>query len=206
MFNVCYNCGLYHADKQVDEAQSVAICPACSFRHPFTMLPLFVIGGPSGVGKSTVLQTLIGTINEVVLLEADILWRKEFNKPESNYRDFFDVWLRIAKNIAQSGRPVALFGAGFVVPENLSRSVEHRYFSTIHYLGLICSNEALTERLQARPTWRGSADTIEAQVSFNRWLKENAHQSMPPIELLDTTNASVEETAAQIRTWIKKRL
>lgn len=200
MFNVCYNCGLYHADKQVDYDLSVALCPACNFRHPITILPLFIVGGASGTGKSTVLPKLVGTIDEVVLLEADILWGQT-----SATSNFFEVWLRIAKNIAQSGLPVALFGAGFVVPENLESCIERRYFSTIHYLGLTCSEEAQIERLQSRPTWRHTAEILDEQVAFNRWVRENAEKTTPPIELLDTTNISVEETAAQIRAWIKRK-
>ncbi len=59
MFNVCYQCGAYHVDKEVEG--NVAICPACGFRHGFRRLPLLLIGGASGVGKSTICQHLTGT-------------------------------------------------------------------------------------------------------------------------------------------------
>ena len=66
---------------------------------------------------------------EVVLLEGDILWRPEFNRPEEKYRDLFETWLRMCKSISQSGRPVVMFTAGIGVPENVEGCVERRYFS-----------------------------------------------------------------------------
>ncbi|MEZ4519803.1 MAG: hypothetical protein R3C44_24235 [Chloroflexota bacterium] len=62
------------------------------------------------------------------MLESDILWRPEFNTPENQYRDFFELWLRMAKNISQSGQPVILFGAGFAVPSNMKPVRERRCF------------------------------------------------------------------------------
>jgi hypothetical protein len=72
MFNVCYNCGLYRADKLIDPAGPYAICPECGHRHPFGQLPLFIVGGASGSGKSTLCQALTGAVTEAVLLDAEI--------------------------------------------------------------------------------------------------------------------------------------
>lgn len=117
MMNVCHNCGLYRADKTINPEGPFAICPECGHRHPFLYLPLLIVSGASGSGKSTIChhllggQTKFGLCHEVVLLDCDILWRAEFDTPENNYRDFFETWLRVCKNIGQSGRPVVLFGA-----------------------------------------------------------------------------------------------
>ena len=94
MMNVCFNCGLYRADKVIDPEGPYAICPECGHKHPFRQLPLLIVAGASGVGKSTVCRRLMGRVPEVVVLEADILWRDAFNKPEDAYRDFFERWLR----------------------------------------------------------------------------------------------------------------
>lgn len=203
MFNVCHNCGLYHADKIIDPAGPYAICSECGYKHLFRQLPLLIVSGASGAGKSTVCQRLLGKLDSVVLLDSDILWRPEFNKPEENYRDFFETWLRMAKNISQSGRPVVLFGAGIGVPGNIEPCVERRYFSDIHYLALICDEEVLTERLRARPAWRGSGEEayIQEHVRFNRWFKEQGHKSSS-ISLVDTTDLSLQTTLEQVRSWI----
>ena len=75
MFNVCLECGAYHADKQIEPDLSVARCPACGHAHPFRRLPLFLICGASGTGKSAICNELAGRFDAVVLLEGDILWR-----------------------------------------------------------------------------------------------------------------------------------
>ncbi len=119
MINVCSKCGAYRADKVVDSSRSVAVCPECAHIHPFRFTPLFLVGGASGAGKSALVEPLIRRQPPVVVLETDILWRPEFNKPDEHYRDYFETWLRLAKNIAQNGRPVLLLGAGFAVPGNI---------------------------------------------------------------------------------------
>ncbi len=206
MLNVCCQCGLYRADKIIDPAGPYAVCPECGYRHPFLRLPLLVVSGASGAGKTAVCQRLLGRVTRAVLLDMDILWRPEFNRPDTHYGDFFDTWLRMCKNISQSGRSVALFGAGAGVPENIEPCVERRYFSQVHYLALVCSDEALTERLRQRPAWRGTREPayIEEHMRFNRWFK--AYQGQPPIDLLDTTNTPIEETAQQVAAWIEEKL
>ncbi|MBX2999464.1 MAG: AAA family ATPase [Caldilineaceae bacterium] len=205
MFNVCYNCGLYCADKIIDPVGPFAVCPECGHRHPFLALPLMIVSGASGAGKSTVCNYLTGRAHDAVLLDADILWRSEFSKPEDNYRDFFDTWLRMAKNIGQSGRPVVLFGAGIGVPHNLEGCVERRYFSAIHYLSLVCDDDVLTQRLKQRPNWRQSSGHpfIEEQLSFNRWFREyNQTVGQPPITLVDTGTLTLEESARTLVDWM----
>ena len=200
MFNVCHRCGAYHADKIIDPAGPYAVCPACGFPHPFQQLPLFIVSGASGAGKTSVCQHITGMVKDVVPLDQDILWGPAFDQPETNYRDFFETWLRLCKNIGQSGRPVVLFGAGAGVPANIEPCVERRYFTTVHYLALVCADEVLVERLSRRPAWRASSDPafVESQVQFNRWFKTQA----PAITLLDTTAATVPETNARVVEWI----
>ena len=170
MFNVCYACGLYRADKIVEQSEQPgyadAICPVCGHRHRFRQLPLLIVTGASGAGKSTICQQLAGEIDYAVMLDVDILWRPEFDRPETSYRDFFETWLRMAKNIAQAGRPVVLVGAGVGVPENLAPCVERRYVGAIHYLALVCADDVLATRLHSRPAWRQSSsdEYIEALV------------------------------------------
>ena len=205
MMNVCFQCGMYRADKTIDPAGPFAICPECGFKHPFLQLPLLIVSGASGAGKSTVCQRLTGQTTQAVLLDSDILWRSEFNSPETNYREYFELWLRLCKNISQSGRPVVLFGAGAGVPENIEDCVERRYFSAVHYLALVCSDRALSERLQARPVWRGTRDLkyMEEHIRFNRWFKEYVGE--PEIERIDTTDIPPEETVTRVAAWIHKR-
>ena len=206
MFNVCPECGGWTPDKKVDYQRAIAACPQCDAEIPVQLQPLFILTGASGAGKSATCMALMGRLTEVVVLEADILWFDYFHDPEK-WSLLFDLWLRMCKNIGQSGRPVLLCGAGMGVPANLQASVEHRYFSTIHYLALTCDDATLTERLKARPAWRGiDDDFIKSQLEFNNWFKTEGPQQEPPIALLDTTDITVQESVRQVEEWVAQQL
>ena len=228
MFNVCVNCGHYHVDKEVtDPATSVefshprspdhwqqdawlafATCPRCGRAYPFLQLPLLLVGGASAAGKTAILHELSGRFAAAVLLEADLLWLREFEAPSDGHRRFFETWLRMAKNIGQSGRPAALFGAGLAVPENIEQCLERRYFGRVHYLALVCEEDLLRQRLLARPAWRksGQAEQLAAQLNFNRWLQTDGPHQTPPVTLLDTTGTSVRDSAIAVKGWMKHAL
>jgi hypothetical protein len=200
MLHTCLKCGAYHADQIIDPAGPYAICPECGNSQPFRWLPLLIVSGASGTGKSTICQALTGKLTNVIPLDSDILWSPAFNHPEGGYRDFFETWLRLCMNISQAGRPVVLFGAGVGVPNNLESCIGRRYFPAVHYLALTCDDEILRERLLNRPAWRQSSDTIRDQIKFNLWFKTNGSA---PIDLLDTTTATSEETLQQVTAWIE---
>jgi adenylate kinase family enzyme len=199
MFNVCRNCGECRADKTIELEGPYAICPNCRFRCEFIRLPLFILTGASGVGKSTVCLGLAARMNDVVVMESDILWRAEFNQPETDYRDYRETWLRVCKNISQAGKPIVLCGVG--LPNQFEQCIERRYFSELHYLALICDDQILPSRL----TWRGSPtdEFIKEQVAFNRWLINNAQNTEPTMTLLDTSELTVDETVQRVERWIR---
>ena len=202
MFNVCPKCGEESADKIIDPEGAYAVCPDCNYRHKFLRLPLFVLTGASGVGKTTTCLALAARANDLVAMESDILWRDEFNQPETNYRNYREMWLRVCKNISQAGKPVILCGAA--LPAQFEQCVERRYFSDIYYLALVCDDEVLASHLRNRPPWRTTAadEQIKEQVAFNRWLKDNARSTRPPMSLLDITELTVDQTVEGVMRWV----
>ncbi len=206
MINVCDNCGEYRIDKRIDPDRSVAICPICQHPHPFRLQPLYFVCGPSGSGKSAVCQLLTGQLTDLIPLDSDILWQPAFNQPEESFRNFFETWLRMAKNIGQSGKPALIFSAGGI-PANVELCVERRYFSKVHYLAFVCDDDELAARLKQRPTWRGSRDGkfIDGQLGYNRWLKQNGPSARVAIDLLDTTDHNAASTAEAVRAWLKTK-
>jgi len=206
MINVCDNCGEYRIDKKIDPIRSVAICPLCQHPHPFRQQPLYFVCGPSGSGKSAVCQLLTGQLSDVIPLDSDILWQPAFNQPEESFRSFFETWLRMAKNIGQSGKPALIFSAGGI-PANVEPCIERRYFTQVHYLAFVCDEDELARRLRHRPTWRGSRDSrfIDGQLGYNRWLKQSGPAARVAIELLDTTNQTAVRTAEAVKTWLKAK-
>lgn len=208
MFNVCPVCGMYEVNKTIKHATDTcfAICSSCGYRHPFLQLPLFVLTGASGTGKTAIALSLAALTHEVVVLETDILWDERYNTPETQYRAYRETWLRLAKNISQSGKPVLLCGTA--MPDQVEPCLERRYFSDVCYLALTCSEEELIKRLTGRPSWRESGESgfLERMIHFNRWFNENGKTSIPIIELLDTTGITVEDTARTVLDWVRSRM
>ena len=204
MFNVCPNCGEYRVDKLVLAEGPYAVCPVCEYRHRFVRLPLFIVTGASGTGKTTTCLTAAAATRDFVVMESDILYSDEFNKPGTDYQRYRELWLRVCKNISQAGKPVILCGS--CIPSQFESCVERRYFSELHYLALVCDDEAVALRLRARPAWRRTSDDeyIARHVEFNRWLKENARSTEPPMTLLDTTEIGVDESVERLLSWAGK--
>lgn len=172
----------------------------------FHMQPLFIITGASCTGKSTVCLSLISLLKECVVLEQDILWGVVPATSEDNYSSYRNVWLRVAKNVGQAGRPVVLCGTA--LPEQFEECPERRYFSTLYYLTLVCDDDLLVERLQHRTEWRmtHTPEVLENMVQFNRWLKANASLTQPPMTLYDTSLRSIDETVEYVVKWVLDRL
>lgn len=206
MFNVCPGCGEYSDNKEVIPIPPVAICRHCQYGSPFVMLPLFLVTGASGSGKTTAALKLARQMNDVVVLDQDILWDDRFNKPEDNYYEFRNQWLRMAKNIHLSGRPVVLFGSG--IPEQYETVNERRYFEKLHYLALYCTPDVLERRLKARPHWRksGTPENLQQMSEFNQWLKDNADKTNPQMTILDTSEIEIADTVTGIQNWISEKL
>jgi predicted ABC-type ATPase len=206
MFNVCPNCGEYSVEKSIDASGPFAVCPYCHYAHPFLQQPLFIISGASGAGKTTVGLALVPILKECVVMGSDILWGMVPATPDDNYSSYRNLWLRVAKNIGQAGRPVVLCGTA--LPEQFEDCPERRYFSTLFYLAMVCDDDLLVERLRSRPAWRQShsAEFVEDMLQFNRWFKANAHMTSPPMTLCDTSQRAIAETVAYVAQWIRQRL
>ncbi len=206
MFNICPQCGQYNDERAIDQSGPFVTCDLCGHRQKFVHLPLLIVTGASGSGKSTNLLQLVHAMNECVCLDSDIMWCEEFNKPGDDFKSYRNLWLRMAKNIGQAGRPVVLFGSA--VPGQFEQCPERIYFSKIHYLAMTCEKEALLKRLRARPAWRqsGSDEFLQRMVDFNQWLVDNAERTEPPMSRLDTTHLSIEATANATRQWICSKI
>ncbi|HZD43200.1 MAG TPA: hypothetical protein VE134_04005, partial [Methanomicrobiales archaeon] len=176
----------------VDSTESTVVCPGCGHEQSIRREPLLVVSGAGGTGKSAILMELQGTRDDVVMLDSDVVWREEF---WNDFDWFFRTWLRLCRDIAQSGRPPVMFGAGFGVPDTLESHPQYDCFSDVHYLALVCDDDEQERRLRARPAGRhpGEFDMDETdiaeQVEFNGWLRDAA--SREDFTVLDTTHATV---------------
>jgi len=164
---------------------------------PTKKLPLFIISGASGVGKSTLCKELFRRESRYIVLESDILWNDIYNTPEDDYRAYRRVQLRLCANIAQAGLPVALCGCA--VPKQFESLPERKLFTQIHYLAVVSDDDALEQKLKKG---RGIHDKawIASSLDFNRWLKENGEANgMVP---LNNTYLTPQEGAQAADEWI----
>lgn len=206
MFNVCPSYGEYTEKKEVLHSPDRAVCPSCGSSTEFKSLPLFVVTGASGSGKTTVALSLVRTASEYIVLDQDILWCDAFNTPDDDFMMFRNTWLRVVKNVQQAGRSVVLFGTS--IPKQFESCAERRYLSAIHYLGLVCDPDELERRLTARPNWRqsGTPENLARMLEFNQWLLDNAAGCAPQITLLDTTLVPLEQTVKASHDWVTSKL
>ena len=171
--------------------------------NPTKKMPLFIITGASGVGKSTISEKLFEQEKKYIVLESDILWDERYNTPEDDYREYRELWLRLCNNVSQIGLPVVLCGCA--VPKQFENCIERRFFSEIHYVAIVSDEETLVSRMRDGRKLQDE-DWIQGSVDFNQWLKENAGKTEPPMHIFDYLNISVEEAAKKIDTWICERI
>jgi len=199
VLNTCPKCKKYIVEKEILEDEKSIKCPFCGHIEKINRMPLFIVTGASGVGKSTVGRQLFLKEKDYIVMEGDILWNSYFNHPENGYREYREIWLRICKNISQIGKPVVFFGGG--IPEQFENCFERRYFSEIHYLALVCDEDILRKRLEERD---GHKSNIDGAVEFNNWLRENADKTNPKIKLVESSKLNVSEKEKIINDWIYK--
>jgi hypothetical protein len=203
--NVCPACGEWSDDFIVAAEEAVLACPACGQQRPFVRLPLFALTGPSAAGKSAIATILAGRLQQCVVLEQDLLWLPDQLDPADEHRQFRRLWLRLVAALHQNGRPVLLCGT--VVPGQLEACPERRLVGQLQYLALVCEDAELEARLRARPAWRGRTDEkVAGMLAFNQWVKDNAATTVPPMQLLDTGDRSVQDSAARVRAWVLQQL
>jgi aminoglycoside phosphotransferase (APT) family kinase protein len=94
--------------------------------------------------------------------------------------DSYELWMRFGLNVSQSGRPIVLLGTAR--PEQYENLPDRKFFGRTSYLALV-------------------NDEDESQ-----WFKDNAVKTFPPMQLVDTTDKSVEETADEVEKWIGETL
>jgi predicted RNA-binding Zn-ribbon protein involved in translation (DUF1610 family) len=206
MLHHCPECATTRDDMDVHVDASLVVCPDCGYERSFVRAPLCIVTG-AAAGKTTVRRRLAGEIDAILLEDDSIAHEACAFETESGFEEYV---LRLCRDVAQSRVPPVLFTTGMGVPENVEGLVNRRYFAETHYLALVCDAETQASRLRARGapwTEEGEGDywaDIGRQVEFNEWFRTNA--TAEGIDLVDTTEQSVEETTAVVVEWLAERL
>jgi len=177
-----------------------AVCPECGHADAAAIMPLFVVTGASGSGKTAVFVPLARRLQgQCVAFDVDWLLDPagELSGDQPiRWPAFRDAWLAVAHGVAQSGMPTVLLGP--LIPQHPDGLPGRRWTPNVRFLLLDCPDNLRRERIQARPSWR-SRD-IEEQAEFGRWLRHNI------ADRVDTSSGTPEDTAAAIASWVAEHL
>ena len=187
---------------EVDPDRRVLVCDLCGAVTPFRLLPpLLLLTGASGAGRTTLYRHLLGRISEAILIDADLLWsvNPAHDNATSGYRQFRALVVHLAERLAANAQPVLLEGTCTL--DQYETLGERWYFSNTAYLAVVCDDETLRRRLEARPDWRRSRQDLEPMIRLDQAFRDQRFD--PPIAVLDTTASSIEECAVDLHDWIR---
>ena len=162
---------------------------------------LYILTGASGIGKSTAAEILFQKEKDYIVLESDLLWDERFNEPETNYRQYRELWLSMCSNISQIGLPVVLCGCA--IPEQFELCDARKYINNIYYIAVVATKEVLEERMRYGRNIKDEG-WIKSSVEFNEWLKANADRTSPIMELIDSTNKTASAVSEEIEIIINR--
>ena len=200
MMAQCTKCGNYDWDKSVEG--NTVICPKCSNRQEFKKLPLFIITGCSGVGKTTTAQCLISMGIDAVVLDSDY-FHGMFENSESGYQSKVEKLEDLSKSIMQCGYPVIWTMAGNL--DMLNKAYNRRFFSDIYCIALVCSEHSLRQRMEKG---RGITDQgwIESSVDYNNYFKNHSKIGDLPYDICDIEDMTPQEVALAVSKWFKAKM
>ncbi len=129
----CYVCGGYSIKcRELIGCIGTFICSACNNQFTRTVLPLFIITGASGVGKSAVIEPLQHLLSDYGVFDKDLMWAKDWDMA---YNNFF----RIAFALAQGNMKTVIVGT--IVPEHLEGLSDRDLVGDIFYINLHTDDE-----------------------------------------------------------------
>ena len=201
MIGICQNCGNYDWDKEVKGNQ--IICPKCKASWKFRKLPLFLLTGCSGVGKTTTGQAMLKRNVDFVVLDADMFYNLMPHETQEDYCAQVEQLEALSKNIMQSGKPVLWTMAGNL--DKVNQVYHRRFFSDIYCLALVCTEAELRDRMR---NGRGITDEnwIQGSVDYNEYFRTHDTVYDLPFETLDMSGKTAEELAAQVEAWVQTKL
>jgi len=167
-------------------------------------LPLFIVTGASGVGKTTVMNEL-----RTILPEFDVFSTDDDNfgttGSKIDYQDRFNILLHFANAVAKSGRGSIICGT--FMPWDAKKCDAYNSFSEVYFINLHCDDSTRNIRLRNREDkaiW--TDEMLESHKQFAQWLLDNADSAYdPPMPTIETTVTPSKEVAEQIKDYILKR-
>lgn len=193
----CYQCGGYTVKRRtLIDSTGYFSCDACDNHFTKIVLPLFIVTGASGAGKSTIIEPLQHILTEYGVFDKDQIWANNWDMVANNF-------FRIASALAQGDKKTVIVGT--VVPAHLEGLSDRDLVGDIYYINLHTDDQTRRTRLTTRRKW-GLPDEefIQAHARFASQLLIDAETKFGhPMPTIDTTFQSPEEVAAQVADWIR---
>jgi len=205
---VCWNCqawfmcssdvsGPVASGQPTDRSSTNPWSVLASHCQPILVLPMFVLTGASGAGKTTVGNELLGQITDPISSMPTSCGPRRWTPrrwlpPGLGVSGF--VWPSTftslgAPNSADRFRESQSSGKAVPNGPTSDRSTGWPWSAT---------DDALETRLRERPAWRGvTAPFVTAMRAFNAHLR--ARRDML---VVDTTHESIADTVSQVRAWL----
>ena len=201
MIGICPACGNHRWDKTVTETEIA--CPRCGHRWGYCRLPVFILSGCSGVGKTTTGQELLRRQTDFIVLDADLFYNIMPHESTEDYMAQTEQMLSLSRNLMQSGKPVLWTKAGCL--DLLPNAYNSRFFSAIHCLALTCEEGELRRRMTEG---RGITDEgwLQSSADYNRYFMTHDRIGDLPFDTLDITDRSVSEVADRVQAWVKGKM
>lgn len=198
MIGICPKCGNYEWNKEISEDKTKITCMGCGHEWKFKCMPLFILTGCSGVGKTTTAQELLQMDTAYLVMDADM-----FGMMGDDYQARAEQLLSFSKNIMQGGKPLLWTMAGAL--EMLDQTYNRRFFSEIYYLALVCEEKELVRRMREGRKI-DNEDWIQGSVGHNRYLMEHDEIDDVYYDKYDITGKSVSEIAVYVDNWINGKM
>lgn len=128
------------------------------------MSKLVLLGGPTGVGKSTTLALLTGRLPKTALLDADDVWRVSTDLAIDGTRDIaIGNVVAVMRGYFEAGCELGVLAWVFARPELYEPVIAalEDQVESVHQLYLIANREQLERRLIER----GSEDRVAYSIS-----------------------------------------
>jgi hypothetical protein len=161
-------------------------------------LPLFIVTGASGVGKTTVMQELRVLLPDFIVFSTDI---DNFGTTAAKleYQDRFNLLLHFANSIAESRRGTIICGT--FMPWDAKKCDTYNNFSEFFFINLHCDDTTRNNRLRNREdkaTW--TDEMLKSHEQFAQWLLDNAETEYnPPMPTIDTTSTPPSEVQSKLK-------
>lgn len=203
MIDICPKCGDYEWNKQISENKEYITCKQCGHQWKFKAMPLFILTGCSGVGKTTTAQELIQHDTNFIVMDADFLYNIMPHETNEDYKNWVEQIMSLSKNIMQSGKPLLWTIAGAL--DYFENAYNRRFFTDIYFLALVCNTEDLEKRMREGRHITDS-NWINSSIKYNRWFIEKSSCDNKKIDTYDITGKSVAKVADYVRKWVDSKL